>query len=971
MRSKKYDSLGKNDGAKKTDSGSGAGGASKRSASAASDEKSVERAKRQRARAALKSQRAADRRQKKADRVQMKALNAAAGIKTMSRGKRILRNILLVLLALIIIMAVYVIYCIISTPDIQTDDIYGLLQQNSIVYDASGTKVDSIYSGENREIVAYDDLPKNLVNAFIAIEDKTFWKHHGFNIIRIFGAMKEAIFSGGDVSGTSTITQQLARNVYLADRKSERTMKRKIQEAWITVILENRLTKKQIIEAYLNTISLGFNTNGVKAASQAYFSKDPKDLTLSQCAMLAALPAAPSSYAPVMILSNGSTATGKYTVLNRTSVGTYVINETAKGRRDLVLQLMNEQGYITKEERDEAQAVELSDMLDPDYTYGMTKSSYFKDYLVDTVIKDLRKKYKYSYKEAWDLVYHGGLNIYSTMDSQAQSSIESVFSNNSNFPVPTGIRYDSSRNILNKTGGIMLYSYSNIFDSSGNFTFSSSEASKQSDGSIVIRHGQRLNIYRTEVNGTTDYSIEFPSMYRWKDNRLYVTSGGYINIPQKAKKLDANGDIVVSAKFVNSKAGKAFFSSDSSGQIVLPSTSYTLNQETVQPQAAMTIVENSTGQIKAMVGGRNAQGGLLYNRAISTRQPGSSIKPLAVYSAALQQSAEEAAAGEKHTFTDTGHDKQGTKFWGDYITAGSVVLDEQMTFNGKSWPRNSNYRYSGMNTLRTALKNSINTCAVKIFLQVGSSYSIKMLKKYGITTVVTSGAVSDVNPAALALGGMTKGVTTLEMANAYTVFPNNGTRAKKTICYTKVTDRNGKTLLENKSTSKIRVLNEDVAWIMKDLLQGVVQGGTGTSAYISGVSVGGKTGTTSDQYDIWFDGFTPSYSAALWVGNDVNIRLTGYGSYAASIWSKIMRNIPNALKGSYPAMPSTVQRVGGEYYAAGTYSSNGYAAYLAQKKKEEEEKKKAEEEAAKAKAEQEAAESDSDTGAAAGTTTTP
>lgn len=171
---------------------------------------------------------------------------------------------------------------------------------------------------------------------------------------------------------------------------------------------------------------------------------------------------------------------------------------------------------------------------------------------------------------------------------------------------------------------------------------------------------------------------------------------------------------------------------------------------------------------------------------------------------------------------------------------------------------------------------------------------------------------------------MTSGVSTLEMANAYTTFPNNGTRAKSTICYTTVKDGDGKTLLSKKDSESTRVLDKGVAWIMTDLLKGVVAGGTGTAASISGVTVGGKTGTTSDEYDIWFDGFTPSYSASLWIGNDVNIQLSSMSGYAAALWGRIMNQVPNCKKGSYKSIPSDVTRVNGEYYITGTYSAVSY-----------------------------------------------
>ena len=140
---------------------------------------------------------------------------------------------------------VYVGNIIVNTPKIDADNIYSMLSQSSKVYDRKGKELLTLYSGENRTNVKYKNLPDDLKNAFVALEDKTFWTHHGFNIIRIFGAIKEKIVSGGSVGGTSTITQQLARNVFLKNRMTERSMKRKIQEAWYAIQIEHSLTKEE------------------------------------------------------------------------------------------------------------------------------------------------------------------------------------------------------------------------------------------------------------------------------------------------------------------------------------------------------------------------------------------------------------------------------------------------------------------------------------------------------------------------------------------------------------------------------------------------------------------------------------------------------------------------------------------------------------------------------------------------------
>jgi penicillin-binding protein 1A len=261
----------------------------------------------------------------------------------------------------------------------------------------------------------------------------------------------------------------------------------------------------------------------------------------------------------------------------------------------------------------------------------------------------------------------------------------------------------------------------------------------------------------------------------------------------------------------------------------------------------MVITEVGTGEIKAMVGTRKVTGQMLFNRATNPRQPGSSIKPLAVYAPALQRSLEYQDEGKIFKFTDKvngkRYDKQGTDGWGDFLTVSSTVIDEPMQIEGRTWPKNVTRTYSGRNTFRTAIQKSINTCAVKMLIQIGVDYSMDTLQRFGITSVVTdtSQSVNDLNLAALGLGAMTYGISPLEMSAAYATFPNGGVR-NTTICYTKVEDSGGRTLLEAKSET-VRVLDKGVAWIMTNTLQTVVN--ANRYLYVEGVQCGGKTGTTS------------------------------------------------------------------------------------------------------------------------------
>lgn len=676
-----------------------------------------------------------------------------------------------ILLVLIIVGGIaggsYVAYTISHAPKIHPDQIYSTLDVSSHIYNDKGKLIEDIYYEENREIAKYEDLPENLKNAFIAVEDKTFWTHKGFNFRRIFGAIWNSLTGGGDISGTSTITQQLARNVFLPEEKSVRSIKRKVIEMYYAGQIEDELSKEEILTAYMNTIYLGYGCYGVDTAAKYYFSSSLEDLSLAQCAALAALPQAPGLYSLIV------TEPDEYC----TDIGDGLYaNDISAERRYLVLDLMVDQGYISAEDA-EAAKLPVTEFIKPGSLSKGTNSA-FKDYLIETVISDLMEQYDLTNDQATNMVYAKGLNIYSTLDSQAQKVITKEFKNKSSFP-------------------------SSIKE--------------------------------------------------------------------------------------NSKV-----------------------------EAAMVITEVGTGEIKAMAGSRDASADKLFNRATSPRQPGSSIKPLAVYAPALQKSFEYQKNGDKFKFNKTGYDKQGTSGWGDYITASSTVTDEKMTVQGKTWPQNFSRSYSGWKNFRLALQQSINTCAVKILAQVGVEYSIETVKAFGITTLVddTSQASNDVNLAALGLGAMTEGVTPLEMSLAYAAFPNGGV-VNSGICYTKVTDSDGNVLLEGKS-QETKVLDEGVAWIMTDILKTVVSRGIAGDAAISGEQVGGKTGTTDQTWDIWFDGFTPKYSAALWIGTDDNSELNTTSATAARLWSTIMSKVKRAKGGTYREQPSDVIYQDGEFYTKGT-----------------------------------------------------
>ncbi len=836
--------------------------------------------------------------------------------------KRVLKIIISVGFALTAFLGVYAFTVIAHTPKIEPDKLYDYLSERSVILDDKGDVVNSVHlEGGNRSNIKYEDMPQDLIDAVVSIEDRTFWNHNGFNYFRMLGAIKDSLVSGDSVGGTSTVTQQLARNVYLSETKSVRSLSRKISEAYYTVVLEHNLSKEEIMEAYLNTIYLGNGSYGVQAAAKVYFNKDAKDLDLLECASLAALPQAPDRFALVKKVGNSeekSAQDSEKPVLAKNSDYVFYYNgEVSKKRRDTTLEYMLKNEYISKEEYDNVKDADLSKKLNLTGLMSPDSDSYFTDYVVDQVVNDLMEKYDYSREEAIEKLYTGGLTIHSTLDTKAQQSIDEVFSKPENFPSLVGIRYDGNKNIIGDRGQILLSPYSSYFDDTENFTLSSDEY-KEDNGNLVLLKDKRLKFYKTKVNGKTDYSIEFKDLYKMKNGVLYSIRGGAILVPQQYKSLDDDGNLVISAKLFEdsslAKEGSSLFAKSDSGYVV-SKEHYKLHSEVRQPQGAMVITDSKTGHLKAMVGGRETVGKKLYNRAINPRQPGSAIKPIAIYSEALQQGKEAADAGRPMNFK-TFDDKQLTENYGDYWTAASVVNDAPIKYKGKDWPKNWYNSYRGPQSMQTAIELSTNTIPVRIYQQIGDQYIIDMLEKFGVTSIVKEGDANDRNPSALALGGMSKGISPLEMCSAFSVFPNQGERVEVT-CYTKVVSKSGEVLLEPEP-KKHQVLDKGVAFIMQDLLVSALPNGIAKRAAIPGTVVGGKTGTTSDAVDLWFTGFTPKYTAALWVGSDVNIQIDNLSYSAAGVWAKIMAKATAGMGGSLPGKPDNVIEVNGVYFIKGT-----------------------------------------------------
>jgi penicillin-binding protein 1A len=284
-----------------------------------------------------------------------------------------------------------------------------------------------------------------------------------------------------------------------------------------------------------------------------------------------------------------------------------------------------------------------------------------------------------------------------------------------------------------------------------------------------------------------------------------------------------------------------------------------------QLQSGITIVDVTNGNVVAMVGGvGEKKGDLVWNYATGLRQCGSSIKPLTVYGPAL----------------DAG-----------VVTMASTFDDYPVKLlNGKPWPKNSPQDYRGFVTLDTGVSKSINTVAIQTIEKLGVSASYKFATENMKLKLVND----DKNESSLGLGGLTNGVNTEEMAAAFASFANDGIYDSPRL-YTQVTDAKGKVVLDNETETHV-AMKETTAYFVNELLQDVVSSGTGTSARFSGMTIAGKTGTTSDNYDRYFVGYTPYYCAAVWCGYDHNEKIHYSGNPSITMWKKVMSKVHEGLE---------------------------------------------------------------------------
>jgi penicillin-binding protein 1A len=646
------------------------------------------------------------------------------------------------------------------------------------LYDDQG-RVIGTFALQRRVIATYDDYPQVLRDSLVSIEDKDFYRHAGINIWRIVGAAFRDIESGGKVQGASTLTMQLARNLFLSP---DRSFYRKMQEALLAIQIERRFTKPQIFTLYANQIFLGHGNYGYEAASEYYFSKPAKQLKLEEAALLAGLPKAPQYYSPI----------------NHP--------DRALKRRNLVLNAMLEDGKITAAQAEAAKTkpIVLNLQKDP---------NSLAPHYVEEIRRYLEAKY------GSDQVHEGGLRVYTSLDMDLQKSARQAL-----------------------LDGLVAY-----------------ERRHGWRGKLqnAVADGQPLDKYvdpdwddEPELNGYIHAVVTqvSPSAAQIRFGRYTATiapSDAVWAQPAAGKKakphlddLFATGDIVYVKVLALDSDHKAHVSLEQDSGV----------------EGALVAIDNATGEIKAMIGGRDFNRSKFNRATQALRQVGSCFKPY-VYTAAI----------------DAGSSPDDT------------ILDAPITFqtaSGPYSPHNYDNKFEGTITLRRALAQSRNIPALKLADHIGIKTVIDYAHRMGITETI---------PAYLPVALGSADITPIEQTSAFSVFPNDGLRVAPRYI-SKVTDYEGRILEEDFSDAK-DAISSRTARVMTSMLHEVVLHGTAAAAAKMPYPLAGKTGTTNDFTDAWFVGFSPNITCGVWIGYDEKKSLgdkeTGARA-ALPIWMQFM-----------------------------------------------------------------------------------
>lgn len=736
----------------------------------------------------------------------------------------------------------------------------------STVYSVDGTVLTE-FGIKNRTLIPLDSIPDYVKNALLSTEDRNFYNHWGMYLPRLVKAVWLNITQGFGAQGASTLTQQLARTLHL---NQQETLKRKVQELFVAILIERTYSKTEILEMYLNSSFWGHGCYGIQAACDYYFSKEVQDLTLDEAAMLIGILPAPSRFTPRFY------------------------HDRAIRRRNIILRNMVKTGKITQQAFMDA----LAEKTPVRHVEIQSNAPYFTEY-VRLEVASFCRQHGINY-------YRDGLKIYTTLDSKMQTFAreainkklesqqkvlnKSLLDNpefllkvyNSYFPNrPIPLTFYSSSMIIaarpNKSFPLtqdkpISYSYFNKKYISTELTDSTTGADSLLSDPFLMELAPIQGELRTIIPGSpvdsSDISIIYPiESYNYSPLAAEYSPYLYDTLYQ---------DTLLYNAFLTDSLGRDSLTFDSetwytivvdSSSIILDSLLSALPLKAKTVQASMMSLDPESGAIKVMIGGRNFEESK-FNRAVQAkRQPGSTFKPF-VYTAVI----------------DNGY------------APCTQLLNQPPAIpqtEGKLWiPKNFDNSTGGLMTLREGLRGSVNLIAANAIIQLTTpEVVINYARNMGITTRLPAYP-------SLALGSGE--VLLYDMVSAYSIFANQGIW-NKPYAITKIQDRNGREIYRSPRATK-EVLSKATTYIMVDMMKSVIREGTGKSlarTYGWKYPTGGKTGTTNNYTDAWFIGYTPELVAGVWVGVDdsrIPLGTKQSGSKAAlPIWANFMTKTYDSL----------------------------------------------------------------------------
>jgi penicillin-binding protein 1A len=677
------------------------------------------------------------------------------------------------------------------------------------VYSTEGVLLGE-FGEERRQLTPIDQIPKVMKDAVLAIEDSRFYSHGG---VDYRGLLRAGLANLGRVKsqGASTITMQVARNVYLS---SEKTFTRKLYEVLLTFKLEHLLSKDQILEIYMNQIFLGNRAYGFAAACETYFGKPLKEITIAEAAMLAGLPKAPSAFNPITNPSR------------------------ARSRQLYIIERMEENGFITAEQADAAKKQELR------VRTGVQTTAVRAEYIAETVRQLV-------YSQYGDEAYTRGLNVYTTVKGNEQ---------------------EAAYKALRK--GIMDYEKRQIYRGPERFVDLPTDPKELEDA-------------------IDDALADHP------DNGDVMAAVVLEANPKKIVAVRGNGDRfdIVGEGLRPAQSG---LSEKATPKIKIRRGAIIRVMKTVKDtweitqipevEGAFIALDPRDGSIHAMVGGFDFNKNKFNHVTQAWRQPGSGFKPF-IYSAALEKG-----------FSPT-----------TIVNDAPLFFDSGVT-GGQPWePKNYDGKFEGPMPLHNALAKSKNMVSIRILQAVGTQNAQDWISRFGFDP--------EKHPPYLTMALGAGAVTPMQMATGYAVFANGGYRVNPWLI-TKITDQRGKVVVESQPplpNESVRAIDARNAFIMDRLLQEVARSGTAAAAQriLKRPDLYGKTGTTNDSIDTWFNGYHPSLVAVVWMGYDnprpLGDRETG-GSMSLPVWINFMDTALKGVPEVSPVAPPGVVNVGGEWY---------------------------------------------------------